>query len=256
MITNLVSILKVLLFVFPVSTLKPTSSNNINQQTETNQKPTKDSVYVVGKSSGYTTGYTQKEYKEIRKYFTSLFAADVKDPGDCYDSYFKLNEAETNKIASVNFGGDDNYYVLYAHFLKQQQTSYNIKLYRSHLLGALSALNNLYASMARGGSFFSHLQIQTDAMVEFALNKRFKNLAYPPTNQTADFLKEKQAYKALLEQKMQEKKSDKDFWMGFSKKQKNDILLQWNKYLQTIDKQLVSQEVLNEVKAFHTKFLQ
>ncbi|MFY7653314.1 MAG: hypothetical protein ACOVQE_11440 [Chitinophagaceae bacterium] len=255
--TNLVSILKVIVFVFPLYSFSTKDLLKSNIYVSINQKPKKDSVYIVGKSSGYKTGYTQNEYNQIRKYFISLFATDVKGPAECYESYFKLNEAETNKIASVKFGGDDNYYVLYAHFLKQQQTSNNLNQYRWHLLNGLSALNNLYAGMARGGSFFSHLQIQTDATVEFALNKRFKNVAYPSaTAKTADFLKEKEAFKTLLKQKIQEKKLDKDFWFGFSKKQKNDIINDWNKYLQTIDKQIVSQEVLHEVKAFHAKFLQ
>jgi hypothetical protein len=150
------------------------TTHKVASKKKTIQKSVNDSVKIVSKS-GLILRYSKKDYASITKYFNKIFTDNVSSPQSSFSNYF--DESSKSKPMSVLFGGEsgeDEFSVLYAHFLKKQNGEKKYETVRNELYELLNEMHNLYSYKARGGTYLFHLGERLESYVEYELYTNFK----------------------------------------------------------------------------------
>jgi hypothetical protein len=167
-------------------------------------------------SSGDTFDYEQKEYNLIVKKHPEFFSENVEDP----DMTFNKNyDAEI-------FGsevGADSYYALYSHFLMQKNGSNKFNEERKVLIKLYGLINDLYAEIQGGGSYFGHQQLRILAYAEYSIYMMPHNKS--EFTKSYSINKQKDIYISMLKQLIEDEFSLKANLSQAEKKKQVQILI-------------------------------
>lgn len=150
----------------------------------------KDSL-VIPFENGDTLKYSKDGFNQIVDNHPELFNDIVKDPAPTY--YSKPNQQD--------FGSEvdqDEYYMLYAYFLKQKNGNIKYKERRVKLISIYSNINSLFQHFQHGGTYFGHQASRIPGYAEYSiyLYKYFEN----KLSKTYDIGKQKDLYIKSLRQ--------------------------------------------------------
>lgn len=198
----------------------------------------KDTVLIVTKIDD-TLKFTKAEFNNIIDKHTEFFGEYPVNPDQ---AYFNNNDKE-------EFGsevGQDNYYVLYAYFLKQKNGVKKFAQQRQKLIDIYLNINSLFENFEYGGTYFGHQSSRILGYAEYSI------YLLPKTNddisKTYDVTKQKELYIKSLRQLIEDE-SKIDF--NTSGQEKIESAKKLNKIVDKLDKLITDNFYLRRAQEFH-----
>lgn len=117
---------------------------------------------IIKNDRNESIGYDQKKYNTILDLHPEFMAEKAVNPDLSYQQHYDFK----------NFGsesGQDQYYILYSHFLKQKNGVEKLEEERHQLIELYTAINALYWKLEDGGTHFGHQYYRILGYVEFDL---------------------------------------------------------------------------------------
>lgn len=117
---------------------------------------------IIHTEIGETVRFSKKDINEIINNHPEFFDEFIRNPDLTYNKY----------VNRVDFGsevGQDLYYLLYAHFLKQKNGSKKYASQRMRLINIYSSINSLFQKFQYGGTYFGHQHIRILGYAEYAI---------------------------------------------------------------------------------------
>lgn len=133
----------------------------------------KDTVYIYSQSKD-TVAYSKEEFNDIVDNFPELYETPVISPDSAYDKsslWVDLVDSAGNK-KRISFGseaGQDEYYILYAYFLKHKNGIGKYTVRRKKLHEIYNTLNSLFGDLQYGGTYFGHQYSRIEGYAEFSV---------------------------------------------------------------------------------------
>jgi hypothetical protein len=151
---------------------------------------TKDTLLLITETRD-TLRYSKKEFNDIVDTHPELYGDNVQDPDPTY--YCGADKTGFNSEA-----GQDEYYILYAYFLKKKNGVDKYADRRQKLITVFSNINSLYQHFQHGGTYFGHQGPRILGYVEFSiyLYKSYEG----ELSRTYDIAKQKGVYIQSLRQ--------------------------------------------------------
>ena len=172
---------------------------------------TKDTVFIYT-SYNDTSFYLKSEFNEIVDYFPALTDKYPESPDVMYDrqSSAEVPDAAGNKRA-ITFGseqGQDQFYILYAYFLKNKNgiTSYADR--RQTLIKIYHDINDIFGALQSGGTYFGHQYARIEAYAEYGIHLFADN--HDVFIKGYDISKQKNLYIAGLQQLIKDEVGEND----------------------------------------------
>ena len=159
-----------------------TSSNNATYKRDKTQYFTNQNTVSVCTASSDTFNFSKEDYNDIINTYPELTSSNTLSPDSTFhsripiDSLNKPNQPEQYSFESEV--GQDTYYILYAHFLKQKNGVAIYALQRKNINTIYQTINSLFASLSNGGSFFGHQVTRIDAYAEYSIYQYKNNQAF------------------------------------------------------------------------------
>ena len=176
-----------------------------------------DTVYIS--TSPELEYYVLKEeYNKMVQQRKEFFSDSIYDPDFTYHSSYDSFEDITYKSET----GQDYYYLCYTYFLKKRYTHDNYKTEREKLLELYNSINDIYAIIARGGTFFSHNKPRIPAYVEWDIYNHLVAKRAVPISEI-DFEMAKQVFNEKNRRILESSDSFK-FWGDFTEEGKKATL--------------------------------
>ena len=147
-----------------------------------------DTVYI-STTPGLEHYLLKEEYNTMVQQRKEFFSDSIYDPDFTYHSSYDSFEDITFKSET----GQDYYYLTYTYFLKKRYTHDNYQTERERLIELYNTLNDIYAIIARGGTFFSHNKPRIPAYVEWDIYNHLVVKRAVPISES-DFELEKEAF--------------------------------------------------------------
>lgn len=176
-----------------------------------------DTVYI-STSPALEYYVLKEEYNKIVQQRKEFFSDTVYDPDFTYYSNYDSFE----EITFTSEIGQDTYYLWYTYFLKKRYAHDNYEAERENLLELYNSINDIYAIIARGGTFFSHNKPRIPAYVEWDIyNHLVAKRAVPISD--SDFELEKEAF-IERNRKMFESSNSFEYWGSFTEEERKATL--------------------------------
>jgi hypothetical protein len=159
-----------------------------------------DSI-VIAIDDEDTAKYAAQKINEVIDHFPTLYDNIPKHPDLSYaeSGYWrKFTDSSSGEEKTLSFGsevGQDNYYMLYAYFLRQINKEKGLAGRRDTLTRIYRDLNSIFGHMVYGGTYFGHQYRRIIGYVEYDLY-----LGGFPTE--SNMAKQKRLYLDLLRQKI------------------------------------------------------
>ena len=147
-----------------------------------------DTVYI-STTPGLEHYLLKEEYNTMVQQRKEFFSDSIYDPDFTYHSSYDSFEDITFKSET----GQDYYYLTYTYFLKKRYTHDNYQTERERLIELYNTLNDIYAIIAHGGTFFSHNKPRIPAYVEWDIYNHLVVKRAVPISES-DFELEKEAF--------------------------------------------------------------
>lgn len=134
---------------------------------------TSDTVYIYTQFND-TLKYSKNDFNDIIDNFPELYDETIDHPDSTYSKskiWVELVDSSGNKN-HLSFGsevGQDQYYILYAYFLKHKNGIEQFVIRRKKLLEIYHALNSLFATLNYGGTYFGHQYARIEGYAEFSV---------------------------------------------------------------------------------------
>lgn len=131
---------------------------------------------VIVTYMGDTISYSKKRYDEILENFPGLYSDIAVHPQLSYlksgivRSYFD-DQGKYKTIAFASWAGEDEYYILYSHFLKEKNGHSELDTMRKKLIQLYDNINDLHSMVNNGGEFYIHRRKKIPAFVEYSLSQ-------------------------------------------------------------------------------------
>lgn len=132
----------------------------------------KDSAYISSTSKD-TLQFSKEEFNDIVDNFPELTSMNPLPPDSAYNSkifvVLKDSTGEEHHLSFNSEAGQDNYYILYAYFLKHKNgiTKYTVR--RKKLLEMYRTLNSIFRNLNHGGTYFGHQYKRIEGYAEFSV---------------------------------------------------------------------------------------
>jgi hypothetical protein len=182
-----------------------------NRQAEkTNQSIVTDTTQEVPETEESATpeyGATNEmvriviEPEDTLEYSQAGFNQIIDDHPEFFDDYPLYPDEAYACNAGAMFGseaGQDGYYALYAHFLKQKNGVAQYARQRTKLIDIYRNINALFASFQYGGTYFGHQHSRILGYAEYSVWLYSKNMG--DIEKTYDITKQKELYIRSLRQ--------------------------------------------------------
>ncbi len=133
-----------------------------SSKTAPSQYYTRQDTISISTEIGDTLKYAKSEYNDIINKHPEFFKDYPENPDQ---AYFNANDRE-------EFGsevGQDNYYILYAHFLKEKNGIDKFAEERKKLIDIYANLNSLFGNLQYGGTYFGHQRKRILAYAEYSI---------------------------------------------------------------------------------------
>lgn len=151
---------------------------------------TKDTIFIPTER-GDTLIFTKKKYNLIVNNHPEFFDDYIYSPDRSYYSNYDFEHFGSE-------AGQDTYYSLYAHFLKQKNGIDKYAKQRKKLIDIYSNINSLFGHFQYGGTSFGHQNIRILGYAEYAITHLPEN--EEDFEKTYDIKKQKQLYIKSLRQ--------------------------------------------------------
>ncbi|HMC99040.1 MAG TPA: hypothetical protein VKH37_02775 [Ferruginibacter sp.] len=199
---------------------------------------TKDSLTIIGQP-GDTLSYSKDEFNEMIDDHPELVSNNIHNPDQLYHC-----NGETGEFNSEV--GQDNYFMLYAYFLKSKNGDTKYAERRRKLIGIYSNINALFQHFEYGGTYFGHQYARIPGYAEFSIYLFRQNENYP-LYKTYDITKQKDLYIKSLRQLITDESSI-DF--NTNGKDKAERTMGLNKIVDEIDKAITDNYYLRSAQDF------
>ncbi|RZJ89230.1 MAG: hypothetical protein EOO20_11540 [Chryseobacterium sp.] len=123
---------------------------------------TQQDTILIATEIGDTLKYAKSDFNKIVDEHPELFQEFPEHPDKLYYRF----------VNSVDFGseqGQDVYYALYAHFLKQKNGITKYIQQRKKLIEIYSRINSLFGHLQYGGTYFGHQQMRILGYAEYSI---------------------------------------------------------------------------------------
>ena len=237
----------ILLLLIVGCTNHPRENNTVINTDSTNKvsgKKTDNSKYYTIKDSiripndGDTITYSKEEFNQLIDEHSELVNDQPRDPDLLY---YTVGDGQ-------QFGselGKDEYYILYAYFLRQKNAEEKYNELRNNMTGIYSNINSLFAYFKHGGTYFGHQNSRIAGYVEYAV---YRHSQYPAGyEKTYDISKQKQLYINSLRQLVTDEIS---IDLETPKQEKPERTKELNKIVDNIDKLITNNFYLRNAQAF------
>lgn len=167
---------------------KPPSATSISTQSARSDKSkyytTKDTLLITTET-GDTLKYSKEEFNAIVDNHPELYSDNTQHP----DAIYYCNADKKGFGSEV---GQDEYYMLYAYFLKQKNGVEKYAERRDKLIDIYSNINSLFGQLQYGGTYFGHQASRILGYAEYSvcLYKYYEN----NLTKTYDIDKQKDLY--------------------------------------------------------------
>jgi hypothetical protein len=160
----------------------------------------KDTVYIPTESDD-TLEFSRERFNNIINYFPELYSDEVTPPDTTYVNG-KISVGLVDSLGNeefISFGCEacqDNYYQLYAWFLKNKN---GIKLHearRKKLLAMYREINELFGRLYYGGTYYGHQYKRIEGYAEYDIYRYIHNKAH--FRNPANFNKQKAKFISSL----------------------------------------------------------
>jgi len=139
--------------------------NSSNRPVDSSLFSTKDSV-VISFAGHDTLIYSKKEYNDIIANFPILYSKYPLYPDQTYAA--ALEDPDTAH-AFGSEAGQDNFYLLYAYFLRQKNKGPVLAGARDTLIRIFETINDIYGRLNYGGTYFGHQYSRLIGYAEYAV---------------------------------------------------------------------------------------
>ena len=220
--------------------------SNLRAQNKWNKKDGDNSEYkttldtlLIATEIGDTLKYTQAEFNEIVDKHLEFFQEFADSPDQLY---FNNNNKE-------EFGsevGQDDYYALYAYFLKQKNGIDKYAQERKKLIKIYSDINSLFGHLQYGGTYFGHQRIRILGYAEYSvylLPKDKKEI-----EKTYDLTMQKKLYIRSLRQLIKDESKIDFETLG---KEKKERTIQLNRIVDNLNRLITDLFYLRRAQEFH-----
>jgi len=186
-----------------------------------------------------TFKFGKEEFNQIVDEHPEFFDKNPSNPDQVY--YSVGNHGEFSSEI-----GQDTYYFLYAHFLKQRNGVDKYAACRNNLIKIYSSINSLFQRFQYGGTYFGHQYPRILGYAEYSVY--LYSISKDNFEKTYDIAKQKNLYIQSLRQLIEDE-SNIDFeTLG---KNKIERKIELNKTVDTIDKLLTDNFYLRRAQEFH-----
>ena len=212
-----------------------------------NPPATGDTVYI---STSPTLEYyvLKEEYNQLVQQRKELFSDSIYDPDFTYHSSYESFEDITYKSET----GQDYYYLTYTYLLKKRYAHDNYQTERENLLELYNSINDIYAIIARGGTFFSHNKPRIPAYVEWDIyNHLVAKRAVPISD--SDFELEKEAF-IERNRKMLESSNSFEYWGSFTEEERKATLQELQVLFESLSEKIGAPFYLSCVLGFEERY--
>lgn len=196
-----------------------------------------DTILIVTEV-GDTLKYAKTDFNNIVDKHTEFFEEYPKNPDQ---AYFNDNDKE-------EFGsevGQDNYYVLYAYFLKQKNGVKEFAQQRQKLIDLYSNINSLFGHFEYGGTYFGHQRSRILGYAEYSIYLLPEN--NDNISKTYDITKQKELYIKSLRQLIEDENKIDFNTLGQEKVERTKKL---NKIVDELDKLITDNFYLRRAQEF------
>lgn len=208
-------------------------------------------------STDYSKYYTQEdtlsivtELGDTLKYAKADFNSIVDKHAEFFDKYpINPDQAYFNDNDKEEFGsevGQDNYYVLYAYFLKQRNGVEEFAQQRQKLIVIYSNINSLFGHFEYGGTYFGHQYSRILGYAEYSIYLLPKTEAR--ISKTYDITKQKKLYIQSLRQLIKDENEIDFNTMG---KDARERMKELHKIVDELDDLITDNFYLRRAQEFH-----
>ncbi len=174
----------------------------------------KDTIQITTEL-GDTLKYAKDDFNNMVDKHAEFFEEYPDNPDR---AYFNNN----NKGEFGSEVGRDNYYILYAYFLKQRNGIDTFSQQRKRLIEIYSNINSLFQQFEYGGTFFGHQSRRILGYAEYSIYLMPKY--EEDISKTYDFTKQKELYIKSLRQLIDDESSIDNITLGKDKIERNKSL--------------------------------
>jgi hypothetical protein len=189
----------------------------INSKVDNSKYYTKKDTILIITEIGDTLKFAKAEFNNIVDKHTEFFKEYPVNPDQ---AYFNDNDKE-------EFGsevGQDNYYVLYAYFLKQKNGVKEFAQQRQKLIDIYSNINSLFEHFEYGGTYFGHQSSRILGYAEYSIYLLPKTT--DEVSKTYDITKQKELYIKSLRQLIEDESKIDFNTLGQEKIERTKKLIQ------------------------------
>lgn len=174
-----------------VSETAVANSNNYISKIDNSKFYTQEDTIFIANEKGYTLKYSKTEFNSIVDSHSEFFKKYPNNPDQTF-----LNVNFQKEFCSE--ADQDNYYALYAYFLKQKNGNEEFAQQRQTLIDIYSNINTLFGQLEHGGTYFGHQSKRILAYAEYAIYLLPKSKA--EIHKTYNITKQKELYLKSLRQ--------------------------------------------------------
>jgi hypothetical protein len=212
-------------------------------------KKDRDSVLVFN-DEGEKSFYTNGELNRILKSYPELNDTTLyNSPNEAYE---KRGTNAVLKPCDNHLWGcevcKDQYYVLYAYFLKQRNGDKKFKQERLHLIELYRDVNHIFDLLAQGGTYFGHQYYRIIGYAEYAIFLKRNDTNHDIYRKKYDISKQKSFYINGLKQLIEDEISHN---YDISEKDKLTLKKQLFETVSNIDRLITSYFYLTMTQEFH-----
>lgn len=208
-----------------------------------------DSILITTET-GDTLKYSKDDFTLIVDNFSALFKYSVHDPSFTYfnNNLWKDIIDKNGNHLHLSFGsevGQDNYFILYAYFLKQKNGVKEFAQQRKTLIKIYSCINALFEQFEYGGTYFAHQTKRISGYAEYSIYilPKSKNDVF----KTYEIKKQKELYIKSLRQLIEDENKIDPNALG---NEKIERIKEQNKIIDELDKLITDNFYLRRVQEF------
>jgi hypothetical protein len=216
-------------------------SDPVKQVDKSNYYTTKDSLLITTETNE-TIKYSNDEFNKIIDTHPELYSDNMQDP----DLSYYCSKPTERFVSEV---GQDEYYMLYAYFLKQKNGIEEYAERRKTLIDIYLNINSLFQHFQYGGTYFGHQPSRILGYAEYSvyLYKEHENTL----TKTYDISKQKEYYIKLLRQLIEdESKIGQETSVTEKIKSKKEL----NKIVDNIDREISDIFYLRRAQEFQYEY--
>ncbi len=212
--------------------------NTQNQSIDNSKSSPQQDTILITTELGDTLKFAKNEFNEIINKHPEFFEENPNNPDQLY-----FNDSDKEEFGSEV--GQDNYYTLYAYFLKQKNGEKKYEKERKKLIDIYLKINSLFQHFQYGGTYFGHQYSRVLAYAEYSIYLLPKSKE--DFEKTYDITQQKELYIKSLKQLIADE-SEIDFnTLG---EEKIDRTKKLNKIVDELDKLITDIFYLRRAQEF------